>query len=131
MQPSIVVDRPGTYVAQLIVTDGEASSAPDTVTITTENSAPVADAGGNQDRLVDDVVTLDGRGSSDADFDDLSYRWSFTSIPGKSKASISDPTAAVASFVPDRKGRYTVQLIVNDGQVDSAPDTARIQVDDN
>ena len=44
-RPTFVVDRPGIYVAQLLVHDGTISSGPDTVTITTENSAPVAEAG--------------------------------------------------------------------------------------
>jgi len=35
-------------VAQLIVNDGKVDSAPDTVVITTENSAPVANAGPDQ-----------------------------------------------------------------------------------
>lgn len=128
MQPSFVADLPGTYVAQLIVNDGDVDGAPDTATVTTENSPPVAAAGDDQEAFVGDIVTLDGRGSSDADFDDLTYRWSFTTTPGGSNASITDATAAVASFVPDRKGQYVVQLIVNDGEADSAPDTARIRV---
>lgn len=32
-QPTFVVDRPGTYIAQLIVNDGMVASAPDTVTV--------------------------------------------------------------------------------------------------
>ena len=126
IEPSFIADRPGTYVAQLIVNDGEFGSAPATVTITTENSAPIADAGDDQDVTEGDDVILDGRGSTDADFDDLSYRWSFTSRPGRSNAEFDDPTAAVASFQADEKGKYVVQLIVNDGQVDSQPDTAKI-----
>jgi hypothetical protein len=43
--PTFVLDRAGVYVAQLIVNDGTVSSAADTVTVTTLNSAPVANAG--------------------------------------------------------------------------------------
>jgi hypothetical protein len=45
VNPTSVVDEPGTYVLQLIVHDGEAASPPDTVQVSTVNSRPVADAG--------------------------------------------------------------------------------------
>ncbi len=43
VNPSFTLDQPGTYVAQLIVNDGATNSASDTMTITTDSSAPVAD----------------------------------------------------------------------------------------
>src|SRR5205823_673193 len=45
VNPTFVVDKPGTYVVQLIVNDGIGNSAPASVTITTINSRPVANAG--------------------------------------------------------------------------------------
>ena len=45
VMPTFTLDRAGLYVAQLIVNDGTVSSAADTVTVTTLNSAPVANAG--------------------------------------------------------------------------------------
>jgi RHS repeat-associated protein len=124
--PTFTVDRPGTYVLQLIVNDGTVDSAPDTVVITTANSAPVADAGPNQPSTVGATVTLDGTGSHDADFDPLTYQWSLTVRPVGSVAALSDPTAAMPTFGIDRPGTYVAQLIVNDGTVDSAPDTVVI-----
>ena len=52
VKPTFDVDVAGTYMVQLIVNDGTVDSAPDTVTISTENSAPVADAGADQAVLV-------------------------------------------------------------------------------
>ncbi len=55
----------GTYVVQLVVNDGTADSAPDTVTISTLNSEPTANAGPGSDRPGRRLVTLDGSGSLD------------------------------------------------------------------
>ena len=126
VMPTFEVDLPGVYVAQLIVNDGTVDSPPDTVTIDTTNSPPVADAGPDQTVFVTDVVTLDGSGSSDVDFDLLSYRWSFTAVPAGSAAALSNPSAIMPTFQVDQPGTYVIQLIVNDGTVDSAPDTVMI-----
>ena len=64
-KPSFEVDIPGDYVIQLIVKDGTDNSTPDTVTISTENSPPVAKAGADQSVMVNDSVQLDGTGSSE------------------------------------------------------------------
>ena len=131
VMPSFVVDRPGVYVAQLIVNDGTVDSTPDTVTIDTENSPPMADAGADQSVLVGDSVTLDGSGSSDADGDVLTFNWSFVSRPAGSTASLSDATATSPTFDVDQPGSYIVQLIVNDGASDSAPDAVVISTDNS
>jgi hypothetical protein len=124
--PHFDVDVPGAYVAQLIVDDGTAHSAPDTVTVTTTNSRPVADAGPDQTVGLSQVVVVDGSNSSDPDGDALTFQWALTSRPAGSAAAIADPGATVATFTADAPGDYTVQLIVSDGQLESAPDTALI-----
>jgi RHS repeat-associated protein len=126
VKPTLVVDRPGTYVAQLIVNDGTVNSAPDTVTVTTLNSAPVADAGPDQSVPVGQMVTLDGSSSTDADRDPLTYSWSFTARPDGSTAALANPETVTPSFTVDKAGTYVVQIIVNDGTVNSAPDTITI-----
>jgi hypothetical protein len=131
VQPSFSVDLPGTYVAQLIVNDGSLDSAPDTVTISTENSAPVADAGADQAAHAGETVTLDGSGSQDDDGDPLTFVWSFVSVPTGSTATLSDPTAVNPTFVADVLGIYFVQLIVNDGKLDSSADTVSISTENS
>ncbi|MEN6441922.1 MAG: PKD domain-containing protein, partial [Syntrophobacter sp.] len=125
-RPSFSVDKPGTYIAQLIVNDGTVDSAPATVTISTINSKPVANAGADLAVFVRDMVVLDGTGSRDADGDPLSYTWSFTSIPPGSSASLVNPGSAKPSFAPDVAGTYVVQLIVNDSKISGDPDTVTV-----
>ena len=128
VNPVFYVDEPGTYVIQLTVSDGELESEPDTVTISTTNVAPVADAGVNQLVAVRDGVILDGSSSYDADGDELAYYWSFTSVPTDSRAELIDDAETNASFIPDVAGTYVISLIVNDGTANSEPDTASISV---
>ena len=73
-----------------------------------------------------DVVALDGSGSSDPNGDPLTFSWSLTARPAGSGATLSNTGADNPSFVADEAGTYVVQLIVNDGEFDSAPDTVTI-----
>ncbi len=124
VMPTFVVDRPGLYVAQLVVHDGSIASGPDTVTITTGNSRPVANAGPDQSIALGALVQLDGSGSADVDGDPLTFFWSFVSRPPGSAATLSNPAAVNPTFTADVVGLYVVQLIVNDGLLDSLPDHA-------
>ncbi len=125
-QAKLTIDKPGTYVAQLVVNDGLANSAPDTATMTTLNSKPVAEAGAHQTALVGTTITLDGSASTDVDGNTLTYQWSFTAKPAGSTATITAPTAVVTTFTLDKPGTYVVQLVVHDGSVDSDPDTTTV-----
>jgi hypothetical protein len=129
--PTFVVDLPGTYVLQLVVDDGSVASSPDSVSIVTENSPPVADPGPDQSVLLFETVILDGSGSDDVDSDPLTFRWSFTSVPAGSGAALDDSSAVTPSFVADVPGSYVVQLIVNDGTVDSDPQTVTVTTENS
>ena len=126
LNPTFVADKPGAYVAQLIVSNATLSSAPSTVTITTKNTAPLANAGANQLVPINFLVTLDGGSSSDADNDPLTYSWSLTSAPSGSSAILSAANSKTPTFIPDLQGEYVVQLIVNDGFSSSLPVTVTI-----
>jgi RHS repeat-associated protein len=126
VNPAFVPDKFGDYTVQLVVNDGLIDSVADTVKISTLNSLPVAKAGANQTALVGDTITLDGSGSTDVDGNPLTYSWSFTSKPAGSAAMLQNPTSVNPAFVIDKFGEYVVQLIVNDGAVDSAPATVTI-----
>ena len=82
-QPTFVPDQKGDYAIQLTVSDAQASST-DTVLITTQNSAPTANAGVDQTVHAGSVVQLDGTASSDSDLDPLGYTWSILNRPAGS-----------------------------------------------
>ena len=128
--PELETDQSGVYRIQLVVNDGEADSVPDSVNVTVvvENNAPKADAGADQSVNLGALVKLSGSNSSDADGDTLSYRWLILSAPVQSTATLSNSTVVDPQFTPDRPGNYQVQLLVNDGKIDSAPDTVNIIV---
>jgi len=128
--PTFVVDRVGNYTVQLVVNDGFLNSQPATVTISTNDVAPVANAGPSQTILVGATVQLDGSGSTDVDGNPLTYSWSFVSVPQGSSAALSSVTAVQPTFVADRVGNYVVQLIVNDGFLNSSPATVTISTND-
>jgi hypothetical protein len=128
VNPTFTADLQGDYVVSLTVSDGKATSAPDNVTITAtpENQPPVADAGDDQTVLVDDVVQLDGSGSSDPDGGALAYSWSFVSRPGGSTATLSSKTVVNPTFTADVEGDFVIGLTVSDGLSTSAADYVTI-----
>jgi RHS repeat-associated protein len=127
VDPSFVADLAGTYRVRLVVSDGLLESAADHVIVSTANSAPVADAGPDQVVFTGELVTLDGSASSDADGDPLSFFWAILSRPEGSTAELVDEDTPTPSFVADLAGLYVIQLIVNDGELDSAPDTTTVE----
>jgi hypothetical protein len=87
------------------------------------NTAPIADAG--QDQQVstgpdgEAAVILDGSASYDPDCDELTYTWL---LDCQEIATGIEPTI----FLPC--GSYTIELIVNDSQLDSEPNCVEITV---
>jgi hypothetical protein len=128
VSPTFTVDRAGDYVVQLIVNDGTANSVPDSVIINTSNVAPVANAGTDPLGLTPGSITLNGNGSSDANGDPLTYDWTFVSKPAGSTATLVNPTSMSPTLEADLVGSYEVQLIVNDGTVNSVPDSVIITI---
>jgi hypothetical protein len=125
-QPTFQADLPGNYVVQLIVNDGFLNSAPANVTISTNDVPPVANPGPNQTVSAGATVQLDGTGSTASVNHPLAYKWSILSRPNGGTATLSSTTAAKPTFVPNAAGLYVVQLIVNDGFVDSQPATMTV-----
>ncbi|MBI1317628.1 MAG: PKD domain-containing protein [Candidatus Hydrogenedens sp.] len=123
VSPTFTVDQPGTYTVELTVFDGKSTSSPSSVTVSTENSVPIANAGSNKSAKVGDTVNLDGTGSSDPDGDDLTFSWSISQLPRGSTASLSGADTARPSLTVDRQGDFQIRLVVSDGTATSAPAT--------
>jgi len=124
VKPTFTADVDGGYVFSLIVNDGTVDSTnitTVTITATTANSAPIANAGVTQNINTTSVVTLNGSASSDVDAGDtITYAWSIVSVaPGSSVTALTNPTTVKPTFTADVDGAYVLSLVVNDGTVDS------------
>jgi hypothetical protein len=121
-KPTFTADIAGSYVASLIVNDGLIDSTVTTTTVTAAvaNSAPVANAGTNQNVTVGTLTTLDGSASTDADRDALTYTWTLLSKPTGSTATLSSTNSPKPTFTPDLAGAYVTSLVVNDSKVTSS-----------
>jgi len=109
--------------------DGTTNSNTATVSITVngENSLPIANAGADQTVFSFMLVTLDGSGT-DPDGDPITFSWTQTSGPA---VTLSDPNSAKPTFRAPNVGTTTnlsFDLIVNDGTMDSVPDSVIITV---
>ena len=119
--PTFTADVMGIFTIGLVVNDGKVDSTlvPVTVVASNANSAPVANAGVAQSVVAGAVVTLDGTGSTDANNDPITYKWSWGTRPTGNTAALSSDTTAKPTFTASTAGTYVLTLIVNDGKVDS------------
>ncbi|GGX73718.1 PKD domain-containing protein [Saccharospirillum salsuginis] len=126
-QPYFYVNQTGEFVVQLIVSDGTNSSEPDLVVLSTENVKPYASAyrSGFGQVYLGDTIYLNGYGS-DPDGDSLQFEWSFSDRPDNSQAQLISNEPESASFTIDEPGDYVVQLVTNDGELSSSPDSVYI-----
>lgn len=122
IKPQLTINSKGSYQIELIVNDGIVDSAPATVLITTENSKPVAAAGDDQTVFINQTAFLDGILSHDIDNDSLSFHWQLSAKPETSLATLQNPDTQTPNLSPDKPGPYTVELVVNDGLLDSLAD---------
>jgi hypothetical protein len=95
-----------------------------------DNLPPTADAGPNQHVHVNQLVYLDGTGSTDPDLPpgaELQFAWTLTEQPLDSTAQLVAPTSSRPRLTVDKVGDYRVELVVTDEQgAESAPDTVLI-----
>jgi len=128
VHPTFTADLVGNYVIQLVVTNSTGvQSSPSTVTISTTNTAPIANPGPDQVIIqVGTTVQLDGSHSYDPDGDTITYLWTITTKPQNSLATLASATTATTSFVADVDGTYVITLVVSDPWVPSLPKTVTV-----
>ena len=127
VQPSFVAGTVGTYVFNLTVNDGTVSSTPSSVTITivSQNTSPVANAGQDIHAFVGDDVVLEAANSYDPDNDGITFTW--TQVSGASMV-IHNNTSMQAFFTPTTSGVFEFKVAVSDGQA-SSTDNVIVTVD--
>ena len=127
---SFVPSASGVYRFELVACDEELCSEPDDVqvVVNAENRVPSADAGQDQTVRIQDTVTLDGSGSTDADGDPLLFSWS--QVEGPQQVVLQGASDVRARFSPDRVGVYRFELVVHDGTDASPADSVTVTVED-
>jgi MYXO-CTERM domain-containing protein len=125
--PEVLADTQLAFT--LTVTDGTySSSASVQLTVRNVNKVPVAAIAAAGPFAERTVVALDGSGSSDADGNLASYAWTQTAGPSValSGANTAHPTFVAPEVTADTT--LSFQLVVNDGQADSAPATIDVTI---
>lgn len=130
-KPSFRTSRVGTYVFQLVVSDGELASEPETVEIQImpENRPPVLPF---TEKLVQGTVgrplRLDLSDAADPDGDRLIFQWKQLAGPPVAGLDAAAPAPAagtvseqpVLAFTPGVAGEYVFMATVSDGQAEVA-----------
>lgn len=95
---------------------------------------PVAILARNRlDTVIGSIIQLDGRKSYDPENRPLTFHWSFTQVPLGSEVVTQGfrpirPTTSAVAFTPDKVGLYVIQLVVNDGDLDSDPVSCTVNI---
>ncbi|MCM2332973.1 MAG: PKD domain-containing protein [Anaeromyxobacteraceae bacterium] len=129
------VDADTLLTFQVVVRDAAApggltATATTTVLVRDVNATPVADAGPAQTAAERTQVTLDGRGSSDADPSTvLAYAWTQIGTPAVTLVGAdSSRPAFTAPEVGPAGATLTFSLVVSDGLTTSAPATVTVAI---
>ncbi|MFP5488528.1 MAG: PKD domain-containing protein, partial [Acidimicrobiia bacterium] len=112
----------GSWTFTLAVSDGSFQQTDDVRIEVIDgggNTRPVAEIDTESDTIgIGQEVVLDGTGSRDADGDPLTFTWTQLSGPF---VSLENRDASRATLVASALGTVVVQLVVNDGRIDSLP----------
>lgn len=125
VSPTQAFDLPGTYLVTLVVTDAEANSAEDTLTVTVRDTAnPTAEAG--DDLVVDEDVPVAFDGSSSVDNVGIAS-WTWTFLVAGVTQTLEGKEPAFTFSIP---GTYDVTLTVADAAGNTATDHVLVTVRD-
>ena len=123
--PSFVPPVQGTYTFLVRVRDGSNVDAFDSVNVEVTNRGPSVLISPPQTVDLASTVVLTSTGT-DPDNDPLTYLWEYVS--GPDTVTFSDDANQNTSFVPSRKGVYTLRVTVTDSGGDTATATTEVTV---
>jgi hypothetical protein len=126
---TLVADRSGRYVVELLVNDGEETSLPDYawVIVGADPTEQVAYAGPDRFAVVGETVPLSPVAASPATRE-AKWFWRWDHSPLDAYAGIHDKLKRSASLQPETPGVYQVQLWPLDDRTFGYPDVVRIIV---
>lgn len=127
--PVVANGKVKVLVFELRVSDENGHPSKDIVKVTVlpVNSPPVVNAGDDQGADFGALVTISGS-ASDEDDDPLTYLWSQIEGPSVELSTTTDLDAEFTTPKVAVDTAFTFQLIANDGQADSEPDSVTITV---
>ena len=128
--PAAMVQKGQSWFFTILPNDGTATGPlVSSATVTIINTAPVADAGPNGSVVERREYTLDATGSGDIDpADVLSYAWIQVAGPAVQLSSTTTPTPSFTAPSVQSTEPVELSLTVNDGTVDSAPNTVVVLI---
>ncbi len=128
-KPYFRTSRPGRYLFELSVSDGDVRSKPALVEVLVEreNLPPQASVPAEAEGVAGTRISIDGRKSRDADGDNLSYAWRQVSGPPL-YLDETHRNQPVLTLQPEKAGVYQLELVVSDGRLLSKPARCRLLI---
>jgi hypothetical protein len=127
---------PTSFSGQVIFTyranDGQAANnlsnvATVTINVTSNNVAPIANAGANRVVYLGRRITLNGTRSRDPDNGPAPLAYVWVQTGGPTTVLLANPNTARPSLIPKIAGIYRFTLTVSDGVATSSPSTVTIR----
>lgn len=125
--------RSGEYEFELVIAEGGMESSPTIHNLKVINEAqpPVAMVTAPEHAAPGSLIKLDASGSYDIEGSKLTFRWRQTGGPKVTKYLIDDDLGdAAPAFHPPSIGKYSFELIVSNGSLNSKPIDVDIEVGD-
>ena len=130
VKPTFAHPWPGTYLFQLVVSDGLQASKPAVVAVVIgPDQAPVADAGPSR-YVATNSITLDGtRSYAPNGYGTLTYQWRQVSGPMVTISGTNTSTPLVSGFPRNTTIQKCVfELVVSDGRLVSLPSSVTVTI---
>jgi len=122
-------EEPGVYVFRLIVSDRQADSSPETVTINAydENSPPEIRLPKEVQGVAGQKIVLDGSSARDPEGEEITGKWKQVSGPRVVDFFVDNAERGlVTAFTPSEAGEYVFELAVTDSSGHSASTAVRV-----